>query len=65
MLFGLRAKLEQAADVAEVRSVARAFVGRARELLASMSESVALGAALRELSSTDGVPHQEGHERTP
>lgn len=56
MLFGLRAKLEQASDVAEVRSVARAFVGRARELLASMSDSVALGAALRDLSSTYGVP---------
>lgn len=56
MLFGLRAGLEKAAHVAEVRSNARAFVGRASELLASMSESVALGSALRELSSTYGVP---------
>ncbi len=56
MLFGVRAKLEGAVEASEVRTAARALVGRARELLAPMSESITLDAALRDLSSTYGVP---------
>jgi len=56
MVFGVRAKLEHAADLGEARGAARALLSRARELLAPISELVALDTALRDLSLTYGVP---------